>query len=155
MWVQGSEHRRRELRELRVPMRRQRGVRSGGLHLRIGQRGLRRWRYQLLLPGQFVTIVIERKEAVDRVLIPQAAVQRDQRGDFVLVVNARQMVEQRYVTLGKQVGIAVIVTEGLQEGEWALIDLNGVVVHIMQPKVRDFYQLERLWSVGDKSTDDN
>jgi ribosome-associated protein len=47
----------------------------------------------------------------------------------------------------KQAGQPPIGTEGLQEGEWALIDLNGVVVHIMQPKVRDFYQLERLWTV--------
>jgi ribosome-associated protein len=47
----------------------------------------------------------------------------------------------------KQAGQPPIGTEGLQEGEWALIDLNGVVVHIMQPKVRDFYQLERLWDV--------
>lgn len=47
----------------------------------------------------------------------------------------------------KQTGQPPIGTEGLQEGEWALIDLNGVVVHIMQPRVRDFYQLERLWDV--------
>jgi ribosome-associated protein len=51
----------------------------------------------------------------------------------------------------KEAGEPPLGSEGVNEGEWALIDLNGVVVHIMQPKVRDFYQLERLWQMEDDS----
>ncbi|MCU7907164.1 MAG: ribosome silencing factor [Candidatus Thiodiazotropha sp. (ex Epidulcina cf. delphinae)] len=47
----------------------------------------------------------------------------------------------------KQAGEMPLGTEGMDDGEWALVDLNGVVVHVMQPKVRDFYHLERLWSM--------
>ncbi|MCF7983486.1 MAG: ribosome silencing factor [Thiohalocapsa sp.] len=46
----------------------------------------------------------------------------------------------------KEAGEQALGTEGISDGEWALVDLNGVVVHVMLPKVRDFYNLERLWS---------
>ncbi|MCW8890338.1 MAG: ribosome silencing factor [Sedimenticola sp.] len=47
----------------------------------------------------------------------------------------------------KEAGETPLGTEGLKEGEWVLVDLNGVVLHVMQTKVRDFYQLERLWEM--------
>lgn len=46
----------------------------------------------------------------------------------------------------KEAGEPPLGSEGLQQGEWALVDLNGVVAHVMQPQVRDFYAIERLWS---------
>jgi len=52
----------------------------------------------------------------------------------------------------KEAGEAPLGIEGASEGEWALIDLNGVVVHVMQAKVRDFYQLERLWEMDIPAT---
>ncbi len=62
-------------------------------------------------------MVIEAVEPTRSILIPQNAVQRDQRGDFVLVVTPQQLVEQRYVTLGPLHETAVVVSEGLREGE--------------------------------------
>ncbi|WP_369433052.1 ribosome silencing factor [Snodgrassella alvi] len=49
----------------------------------------------------------------------------------------------------KEAGYEIISTEGLDSGEWALVDAGDLVVHVMQPAVRDYYDIEALWG-GEK-----
>lgn len=51
----------------------------------------------------------------------------------------------------KEAGGEVISMEGQDSGEWILVDLADVVVHIMQPAVRSYYNLEELWSATPSS----
>ena len=49
----------------------------------------------------------------------------------------------------KAAGFDIISTEGTDSGEWALVDAGDVVVHVMLPAVRDYYDIEALWG-GEK-----
>ena len=54
----------------------------------------------------------------------------------------------KLIEAAKQSGQPPLGVEGQDAGEWVLIDLEDVVVHVMQPRVREFYKLEDLWAVG-------
>ncbi len=56
---------------------------------------------------------------------------------------------QNLIEKAKLAGYPPVGTEGEEHGEWVLVDLGDVVVHVMQPDVRAFYNLEKLW--GDDS----
>ncbi len=76
----------------------------------------------LLLPGQFVTVVIRPKQTERSIVVPQVAVQRDAEGYFVLVVDRANKVEVRRVQTTRQIGTDWVVSNGLATGERVIVD---------------------------------
>jgi len=61
--------------------------------------------------------------------------------------HVRSMADHLVVN-AKAAGITPLGVEGAREGEWVLVDLNEVIVHLMLPQTRAFYNLEKLWEAS-------
>jgi membrane fusion protein, multidrug efflux system len=77
---------------------------------------------RVLVAGQFVGVRVERGEPEKVLAVPQATVQVDQAGPYVLVVGGDDKVEARRVTLGAVDGAQVVVQAGLQTGDKVIVD---------------------------------
>ena len=87
-------------------------------------------------------------------------VQIDVRGkssvcDFMVIASGTstrhvKSIADEVVRFAKKLDVMPLGVEGEREAEWVLVDLGDVVVHVMLPRVREFYALERLWTVGDQ-----
>ena len=72
--------------------------------------------------------------------------------DFMVIASGTsdrhvRSVAQRVVERTKEAGFRPHGVEGQQDAEWVLIDLNEMIVHVMLPRVREFYGLEKLWGM--------
>ena len=70
--------------------------------------------------------------------------------DYMIVASGRSRrqvsaLAEEVIVKSKRAGHPPEGVEGLEHGEWVLIDLLDAVVHIMEPETRDFYQIEKLW----------
>jgi ribosome-associated protein len=98
-------------------------------------------------------------EAVDE-LKGRDAIEIDVRGkssvtDYMVVVSGTstrhvKSIADEVVRFAKKLDVQPLGVEGEREAEWVLVDLGDVVVHVMLPRIREFYALERLWTVGDQ-----
>ena len=73
--------------------------------------------------------------------------------DFVIIANGN--VDRHVIALAKEIievmesfGHNVVQVEGLQNGDWIVLDYSGIIVHLFVPEMRKKYQLQRLWSEG-------
>ena len=72
--------------------------------------------------------------------------------DFMVIASGTsdrhvRSVAQRVVERTKEAGYRPHGVEGQQDGDWVLIDLSEMIVHVMLPRVREFYGLEKLWNM--------
>ncbi|HXK53807.1 MAG TPA: ribosome silencing factor [Hyphomicrobiales bacterium] len=72
-------------------------------------------------------------------------------GDHMVVSSGRSQrhvaaVAERLLSDLKTAGFGRARAEGIRSGDWVLIDAGDVIVHIFRPEVREFYNLEKMWS---------
>ena len=77
---------------------------------------------RLLVPGMFVHALIGRNRATDTLVIPEQAKQQDQAGSFVMVVDADNKVDIRRIKTRRSVNGWLPVEDGLQDGEWVVVE---------------------------------
>ncbi len=70
--------------------------------------------------------------------------------DTMIVASGRsdrhvRSIADRIIERCKEEGYKPLGVEGQEAGEWVLVDLSDVIVHVMLPRVRDFYNIEKLW----------
>lgn len=59
-------------------------------------------------------------------------------------------IADKVIQQAKASGIKPLGEEGKKQGEWVLVDLGDIIVHIMHPETREYYQLEKLWQDTEK-----
>jgi ribosome-associated protein len=107
---------------------------------------------------QLVDLVVEALEDVKAVDIRVVDVRGKTAITDVMVIasgNSDRHVKalaDNVVIKAKEAGVQPLGVEGQDSRDWMLVDLNDVVVHVMLPGVRDFYNLEKLWMQDSQDT---
>lgn len=99
--------------------------------------------------------IVEEKKGYDTVLLNLKGISNVT--DYFLIVTGNSTTQVKAITDNleeklPEAGIRILRVEGLPEAQWVLIDAGDLVIHVMTPEQRDFYNLERLWGDGEVVT---
>ena len=102
---------------------------------------------------QLQSLVIDALEEIKAVEVVALDVRRlTSIADAIVIASGTsqrhvQSLADNVLRRAREADIRPLGVEGEQAGDWVLVDLGDVIVHVMRPEVRDFYNLEKLWSV--------
>ena len=100
---------------------------------------------------QLVVSALEDFKAIDTLVIDVSSANPLTERMVIASGNSTRHVKsmaENLIVKAKSEGNPPLGVEGQQEGEWVLVDLNDVIVHLMLPQTRAFYNLEKLWQVA-------
>lgn len=80
--------------------------------------------------------------------------------DFMIIASGRSnrqvsAIADKVIQAAKAHDYDILGEEGKKEGDWVLVDLGDVIVHVMHPETREYYQLEKLWQDTEKKVERN
>lgn len=98
---------------------------------------------------QLVLASLEDSKAEDIVSINIAG--KSALGDYMVVVSGRSnrhvmAIADHLISDLKDEGLGNARVEGLEAGDWVLIDTGDIIIHVFRPEVREFYNIERMWA---------
>ena len=101
---------------------------------------------------ELVLASLEDSKAEDIVSIDIAG--KSALGDYMVVVSGRSnrhvsAISEHLISDLKDEGMGSARVEGLENGDWVLIDTGDIIVHVFRPEIREVYNLERMWATPD------
>ncbi len=98
---------------------------------------------------QWAVAALEEIKAVDLVILDVHG--KSSVTDYMIIASGTssrhlKAMANSVVEVSKKSGLQPLGVEGERDAEWVLVDLGDVIVHLMLPAMRDFYQLEKLWA---------
>ncbi|MBP2551279.1 ribosome-associated protein [Neorhizobium galegae] len=102
---------------------------------------------------ELVLASLEDSKAEDIVTINIAG--KSALGDYMVVVSGRSSrhvsaISEHLLSDLKDEGFGGARIEGLETGDWVLIDTGDIIIHVFRPEIREFYNLERMWAAPDE-----